>query len=385
MVIRDKVVAWYIQHYILPHSQIIDKPGFVIFKVSYKTNIYSRQFILPETLLVCVERLFIERYKKTGEQALYSIGKKFGYRFTQVSRVINIRDTNKKSFLRYVFILSKFVEGTYASSIFYKVNLESSIINFKLKDFVICRRSGIGYLISVAGIAGIWSLMLQDPTVEAVQPKCQGRGDKECEVIAAPYETLVKMGYKPLKCRELENLELDEQYEQFNQIRPTKWAKHSLRSLIDSGFFEFKHGQVTYEGERFFLCEASFMYILEKELKKLKSGLKILWEVSFDFGERLAKISGKQDPSKFISDFFPALGFGDILVTKKEGKYKIYVNYFPWTKWVDEIDFVMFRGLLSGVVSGFIGKKVELKKCKKDISAGYLSLIAGYLSLIIGE
>jgi hypothetical protein len=35
----------------------------------------------------------------------------------------------------------------------------------------------------------------------------------------------------------------------------------------------------------------------------------------------------------------------------------------------------MFRGLLSGVVSGFIGKKVELKKCKKDISAGYLSLI----------
>lgn len=37
--------------------------------------------------------------------------------------------------------------------------------------------------------------------------------------------------------------------------------------------------------------------------------------------------------------FFPALGFGDILVTKKKGKYKVYVNYFPWIKWANEVRF----------------------------------------------
>ncbi|MEM7826777.1 MAG: hypothetical protein QXQ40_00955 [Candidatus Aenigmatarchaeota archaeon] len=42
------------------------------------------------------------------------------------------------------------------------------------------------------------------------------------------------------------------------------------------------------------------MYILEKELKKIKNGLKILWDCSFDFGKRLAKLSGKQEPCKFI-------------------------------------------------------------------------------------
>ena len=76
-----------------------------------------------------------------------------------------------------------------------------------------------------------------------------------------------------------------------------------------------------------------------------------------------------------IFRFFPALGFGDILATIKKGKYKIYVNYFPWTKWANEIDFIMFRGMLSGVIFGFTGKKVELKKYKIDLSAGYLCLI----------
>ena len=182
------------------------------------------------------------------------------------------------------------------------------------------------------------------------------------------------MGYKPIRCTKLETLELTPEYEEFNRVRQTRWATNSLRSLIDSGFFEYRHGQVTYRGERFFLCEASFMYILERELKKIKNGLKVLWDASFSFGKKLARISGKQDPCKFIMDFFPALGFGDVLALTKRGKYEVYVNYFPWLKWWEEVDFTMFRGMLSGVISGFTGKKVELKKVEKDISGGYFSL-----------
>jgi len=182
------------------------------------------------------------------------------------------------------------------------------------------------------------------------------------------------MGYKPIRCEEIEKVEMSQEYKKFNEIRPTKWATKSLKNLIDSGIFEYKHGQVTYKGERFFLCEASFMYILEKELKKIKNGLKILWDCSFEFGKNLAKISGKQDPCKFITDFFSALGFGDILVLKKKGKYEITVKYFPWFNYEKEINFTVFRGILSGVISGFTGKEIVLKKIEKDTREGNLSL-----------
>jgi len=65
-----------------------------------------------------------------------------------------------------------------------------------MKDYIVCRKNGRGEIFSEGGIAGIWSYVCQDPTIEAVQIKCQGRGDPECEVIAAPYKEPVKMGYK---------------------------------------------------------------------------------------------------------------------------------------------------------------------------------------------
>ncbi|MEM5826335.1 MAG: hypothetical protein QXM64_03025, partial [Candidatus Aenigmatarchaeota archaeon] len=247
------------------------------------------------------------------------------------------------------------------------IDYENKVLKIIMRDYIICSKNGLGYIFSEGAIAGIWAYACEDPSIEAIQIKCQGRGDKECEVIAAPYETLVKMGYKPIRCKKLEKGKLTPEYKIFNEIRPTSWARNSLKSLIDAGFFDYKHGQVTYRSERFFLCETSFMYILEKELKKIKNGLKILWDCSFDFGKRLAEISGKQEPCKFIMDFFPALGFGDILASRKEGRYEIFVKYFPWLEWYKDIDFTMFRGMLSGVISGFTEKNVKLKKIVKDI------------------
>ncbi len=216
---------------------------------------------------------------------------------------------------------------------------------------------------------------MEDKSVEAVQPKCQGRGDDECEVIAAPYDVLVEMGYKPHVCRELEEGKITQTYINFNAVRPAKWAKNSLKTLIDAGFFKYKHGQVNYKDERFFLCEASFMYILERELKKVKDGLKVLWDVSFDFGKHIASISGKlHEPCKFVMDFFPALGFGDMLAVRRRDHYQIYVDYFPWLQWHDEIDFTMFRGMVSGVLSGFEGRDIKLELVDKDTSSGHLAL-----------
>jgi hypothetical protein len=178
---------------------------------------------------------------------------------------------------------------------------------------------------------------------------------------------LLEIGYKPVKCTNLEEIKLTLDYREINKIRQTKWAIYSLRKLIDSGFFEYSFGILRYQTERFFLVESSFMYILEKELKKTKDGLKVLWQVSFDFGKKLAKLAGKQDPCKFIMDFFPALGFGDVLVLKRKNQYEIFVNYFPWFKYANEVDFTMFRGILSGTISGLTGEKVELKNFESEL------------------
>jgi hypothetical protein len=273
-------------------------------------------------------------------------------------------------------LLVKYMESiSFAQEMNEKIQYTDKICEIRMKNTLICSASGGGYLMEVGGISGIWAYLLQDPTVEGVQPKCQGRGDEECEVIFAPLVTLIQKGYTPLRCTEMENLDIDAAYREFNKIKITKWAKNSLRDLINSKFFQYKNGLITYNNERFFLCESSFMYILEKELKNVDNGLEVLWKISFDFGKKLVESSGKQDPCKFVMDFFSAIGFGDILAITKNGKYNISLNYVPWTKLADDISFVMLRGMLSGVISGFVNKKIQLHNIEKDEHNGYLALI----------
>jgi len=376
MEIKDRIISWFVRNVIIPKMEIINKSGFIICKVTEKkTTTFLRELFLPESLYCSLEeRMFLNYSKSKAHKILYSIGKKFGYIYSSLSNFPNVKISTEKEIENFIYYFIRYMEATYAKKIGYKINFQQKLYEMIMDNYVICRYNGIGHLLSDGGSAGVWAYMLQDPTIEAVQPKCQGRGDKECLVVSAPYETLTKMGYKPIKCIKLEKMKLTNNYIRFNKIRETKYSKYSLRDLIDIGFFQYSHGQITYNNERFFLCEASFMYILEKELKKVKNGLKVLWDCSFEFGKKLTEISKKQDPCKFIMDFFPALGFGDILATESGEKYKIYVNYFPWLNWWKDIDFTMFRGMLSGVISGFTEKKVELKKIKKDTSRGHLSL-----------
>ncbi len=307
MSIKDRIVSWYVKNIVIPKIEEIDNPSYIIAKFSqFKEKLSLRELFLPESLFVALEN----RLKEKG----YHIGKKFGYVNASISKFETLFSCKNKVLKDFIYALVRYVEGTWSNKLLHSVDLRNRTFKLNMSNYIICRKNGLGYMFSEGGIAGIWSYACQDPTIEAVQPKCQGRGDKECEVIAAPYDTLVEMGYKPMRCK-IDNMEIpkvDETYMEMNKIRKTKWARNSLRSLIDSGFFEYHHGQVTYKGERFFLCEASFMYILERELAKVKNGLRILWDVSFDFGKRLAEVSGKQDPCKFIMDFFPALGFGDM-------------------------------------------------------------------------
>ncbi|MEM5872255.1 MAG: hypothetical protein QXD55_00105 [Candidatus Aenigmatarchaeota archaeon] len=361
MKIKDKISSWFIRNILIPKMEIINKPGFILMKFPFKEEESLREIGIPETLFVNLEKTTINPI------VFYSIGKKFAYLHASMLQLPTSKDRNFKNFANF------FVNyiGTIYGQIHHDINLPTKTLKLYMQNYIICPKNGLGYIFSEGVVAGIWSYAFQDYSIEAVQIKCQGRGDKVCEVICSPSKKLNKMKLKFFIVRDLENVRLNEGYKEMNKIREAQYAKNSLEDLINSGFIKYSYGVVNYKEDRYFLCEASLMYILERELKKLNNANKILFDVSFNWGKELIK-KEKQDPCKFIMDFMPALGWGDIVVLKKENKYSVVISYFPWTKWADEINFTMIRGMLSGILSA--NRKVLLKKIKKDISKGYLSL-----------
>jgi hypothetical protein len=267
------------------------------------------------------------------------------------------------------------MESIYSSKIDYHLDLKNYIVKFILNNYVVCKTNGLGYIFTDGAIGGVWAYGIGDNNIEGVQIKCQGRCDKHCEFIAALPSVFKKLKLKFLSESNLDGLELEYSYNDINGIRETEYSKTSFKDLIDTGFFTQRTGIIKHKDERFLLLESSIMYILENELKKLKGANKILFDIAFEYGKEFMKKETAKNKERFITDFFGALGFGDVIALKKDNKYSIVINYFPWTKWADKIDYVMLRGMISGILS--TDRKVILTKIKKDISKGYFSIYFG--------
>jgi hypothetical protein len=145
--------------------------------------------------------------------------------------------------------------------------------------------------------------------------------------------------------------------------------------MIDNRIFQFHDGVLTYLDNRFFVVEASLTYLVEEELKKLKNGQNSLFKLAFNYGKRFASGDKGQNPTKFVGDFMSAMGWGDVLVMKKNGKYEVIVNYFPWTRMAEKSNLVLFRGMVSGMISGLTGKDIRLQKVKTSTTLGYLNVV----------
>jgi len=368
---RDTLTRWFVQRVLLPRQEIIDIPGSIIEEVTLRGKSFKiRDFALPESLFVNLEVLF-KKYAKE----LYCIGKSFGYNYAKMLDLPRYSRVSEGKFLTFATFFTRYVEAVYSSKMEANVSLHEKRYESKMKDYIICSKNGLGYLFSTGGIAGIWAYVIEDLSVEAVQPKCQGRGDPFCNVVVAPFDALVKEGYSPLKCSNLLTFDMSNEYFSLNKLANASetGARYSLKDLIDMQFLRYSHGQIQWSTERFFLVESSFMYILEKVLSRLDD-YNNLYSVSFDCGKLLYSLSKNQNPVKFILDFFPALGFGSITALKKGGRHHIYINHFPWTEWWRDIEYTMVRGIFSGILSAGEGREVHLKLVSRDISQGYLSL-----------
>jgi len=365
MPIKDRVVSWYIQNILIPRIEIIDNPGFIITTLSKPPNItYLREIFLPEPLFELIETRIVEHYGNKGKQTLYSAGKKFGYLYASISNFPTINTTNKKDFSNFAYYLVRYIEGVFSSKAQHKINVDEKLFTVSFKDYIICRHNGLGYIMADGGIAGIWAYAVDEKSIEGVQLECQGRGDDKC-LIMCGYEEKIREKTPNFFCeKNLLGQKFEETYLSLNRIRPPDYSNNSLQDLLHVGFFEYKHGMLVYNNIRFFPVESHILYILEEELSKLENGEQTLFNICFDFGRYLRKKYGYEDYKKFIPDFFPALGFGDITFLDAEN---IAAIYYPWTFFSKKSKYIIFRGMISGFVSDSIKKKIEFKNYDIDI------------------
>ncbi|OYT58314.1 hypothetical protein B6U70_00940 [Euryarchaeota archaeon ex4484_162] len=374
--VKDRIVTWYIQNVIIPRREIIDKPGFVITSFTEKNQItYLRELFIPEGLFELIERKIIQHYNREGKQVLYSAGKKFGYLYASISNFPTIKTCTKKEFTDFAYLLVRYIEGVYARQAKHKLEIENKLFTISFKDYIVCRHNGFGYIMTAGGIAGIWAYAVQNNSVEGVQIECQGRGDSRCFIICADEREIQKRSNSILSEKNLFAHKFDEIYKTMNEVRKTSYSKNSLKDLLDSNFFEYKRGILSYKNVRFFPVEAHILYLLEQEIIKLKNGEKHLFDICFEYGKILREIYGEKDYERFISDFFPALGFGDILFVDSDRSNKtIAAIYYPWTVFSEKSKYIIFRGLMSGIVSSSIGEKIEFRNFETHVG-DYLTLI----------
>lgn len=373
MPVKDKIVSWWIQNIIMPNREIIDKPGFLITTFTDQNQItYLRELFFAEDLFEIIENRIVEKYGESGRQALYSAGKKFGYIYSALSNFPTIQAGSKKDFSNFVYLFVRYCEGMFARKATHEINIDEKIFTLATKDYIICRHNGLGYIMNDGGSAGIWAYLMQDKSVEGVQLECEGRGDDRCLVMCSPEEKLLEKTNMFFCERDLPGQKFSEYYKALNEIREATYAKNSLKDLIDIGFFKYQGGFLSYKNMRFFGCESHMLYIMEEEISKLENGEQILFDACVEYGKKLREIYGGKDYQKFILDFFPALGFGEVFVLDSTN-YSITSVYYPWTTYSENSKYIIFRGIMSGFVSSSTDKNINFNNYNISVS-DYLTL-----------
>lgn len=358
MVIKDKFTSWFLKNIVKPRRQEIDKPGFITIKISDE-NTRRRDIFIPEDLLADIEDKIEEEFGDKGKSELYKSGKQFGWRYAQIGDFPTKNEVNDEKITRFVDFFVKFIEILYASRIEYELDIEEETFGMEMEEYTVCRHNGKGYLLTTGAVAGVVSYVFSNEDIEAVQPRCQGRGDTMCDVTCADISQLPEDSMTaPVR----DDLGLESKYKTVNEVRKTEYAENSLQDLLNRSFFEYEQGILSYEGERYARVEASIIYFIDMLASEVEADTEIIFDAAFEHGK---KIGAETEDIGFISDFLPALGWGDVRPID-EGTINIYA--YPWTRFAEESDFTLFRGLVSGIMSGITGETIVFEKDRTSLS-----------------
>jgi predicted hydrocarbon binding protein len=374
MDLKDTLVKLYVRKYVIPRALIFDKPGFLDFKISGKTEIFARQLIVPELFFVNFEKKLIEKFGQSGAKKLYSVGKRFGYSFAQLGRFENINDHPGEAVKDWIIIATKFIEGTYAKNISQNIDVSSKTVEYSLTDFVVCEKLGYDYFLAQGGAAGVIAWIFQDSSIEGYLKGSSSKNDNYiCEVVCSPKDKLIdRFDSKDILIEnDLSGLEHDAaSYNSFNS-EVDLGVTTSFQTLLDTRTFEYNEGKVIYQNNRFFLLEATALYMLEETF----SGdmRKILADTAYEIGDTVISQLSKGTITD-ISEILTALGWGKVTILSTN-PFKVVLEHFPWTRLSSKSDFVIISNMLSGCLSRIAGKSCRFNKCLKDTSNGYLNIL----------
>ena len=250
-----------------------------------------------------------------------------------------------------------------------EIDLDNKRISYEFNQHIVCRENGKGYIITEGAQAGVGKYLFCDDTIEAVQLKCQGRNDDKCETLWASRDELKKKNVDYKEGKVLYEIDDFSKEKKFNTIQTARYTNKSTYNMLKSKIFNFDEGLVTYKDQVFFNCTVILYYLMELVLQQDKETKEIIYQLSFDYGREIAK----NESHDFVPQILAALGWGDTLITQKQNNITVQIFYFPWCSIIEEgIEFLLFRGLLSGMLTSTLNRKINLKKSEKLTRDNYI-------------
>ena len=252
MAIKDGITSWFIQNIVIPNAEDIRNPGYIISKFSDKNKQVSiREFFFPEKFYQVFETSIASKLGKKGEKRLYSIGKRFGYRYAKISRYGNTSTMKKNDIEGFMYLFMRYIEVIYANKIEHKIDVEKKYLEIEADAYAGCEGNGLGYILLIGAGTGVWSYLMNDSKVDGYQITCQGRGDKLCKLVCAPINELKKLAKNAISEENVEGLDENYQkYEVLNKVYPTINKNLSLKELIENKIFKYEKGKLFFQKQR---------------------------------------------------------------------------------------------------------------------------------------
>lgn len=362
---QKKTKQWFIKNIILPNNEIIDKPGFILYQFEVKgKNAFMREILFPEKMLSCIETQIKEKQGEKGVSALYRAGKRWGNRFAKGALFPQKSKNDEKTIRDFLNGFAKFCESVYSTKFeIVEANLKKEQLKLKGKDVIVCSVGGVGEVFLGAWV-GVWAHINEDKNIEGKQITCQGNKEKECVFYCAKKEAVLREE----KIEEGKECKIEQEFYKLNTSHNPK-SEFSLARFLELGNIKYEGGFFKIKEDRLVLHEASSIYFIEDELRKIKCD-KIVFECAYKYFEEFAKGKTKE----FLIGFLMSTGWGEVNIFKNKGKYTAQIVNFPWVSLAQKIEFQMVCGAISGFLSAVEKRKIVLKKEQISTMHDYLEI-----------
>ncbi|MFH0971757.1 MAG: hypothetical protein V1835_04285 [Candidatus Micrarchaeota archaeon] len=333
----------------------IDIPGYVIGRFSLlglmNNYIFARNVFIPETFFENLEAEVIKKQGEEGKNALYRIGKQFGFRFAELYH------TSRGDIPRSMAAITHFFETLYAEKIESSIDLNEKMLTLLTEDMAVTRKDGGGYCLTIGGCAGIWAYLIDDYTVECTIRKTS---DRRYEFKSAPSPILAVKGSGDLIiCNEKPKAHSFDAYKLHNSP-PFKIPSSALnmQKLMQTELFTLNKSELDFAitDNRFVPVELFVLFEIERIFDE-----ETVYRAAHDSFRDIGSKVKHQNPLMFISEILTAFGFG-IADMLGEGNERIIIFHgYPWLDMqYEKTDFAVLKGAITGFLEGVTKRKYRI-------------------------